>query len=79
MLKIVLKYLDAYIETNHEVLDYDSYAEVKAARAYIVALMETPLAYALDAKDKEIEKLKKKSERIRNLLITVMREFEQSE
>ena len=70
MLKTVYKYLDAYLATNEEVLEPEHYAEVKASKAFISALMET----GLEGVEKENEKLKTKVKHLRSLLFTAMKE-----
>lgn len=74
MLKKVLKYLDAYIDTNSEVLEPEDYAEVMAARAYVSALMDTTLAFHADSLEKENDKLKEQVKRFRRLLFTAIKE-----
>lgn len=74
MLKTVYKYLDAYLATNEEVLEPEQYAEVKAAKAYISALMETTIAYYEDAIEKENKKLKGQVKRLKQLLFAAIKE-----
>ena len=74
MLKTVYKYLDAYLATNEEVLEPEQYAEVKASKAFISALMETGLSFYADGLEKENEKLKARVKHLRSLLFTAMKE-----
>ena len=74
MLKTVYKYLDAYLATNEEVLEPEQYAEVKASKAFISALMETGLSFYADGLEKENEKLKARVRHLRSLLFSAMKE-----
>ena len=63
MLEKVIKYLDAYIATNKEVMEAEKYADVMAAKAYVEALME-----------RKVDNIEDKADRLRELLFTVMKE-----
>lgn len=63
MLEKVVKYLDAYITTNKEVMEAERYADVIAAKAYVEALME-----------RKVDSIEDKADRLRELLFTVMKE-----
>ena len=63
MLEKVVKYLDAYITTNKEVMEAERYADVMAAKAYVEALME-----------RKVDNIEDKADRLRELLFTVMKE-----
>jgi len=74
MLKIVYDIIDAYLDTNEEVMEPERYAEVRAARAYISALMDTGLSFYAEGLEKENEKLKAKVKHLRSLLFSAMKE-----